>query len=240
MEVGAVDYQLCPLNLNCDKCDFYSEMAQGCHHAIAQKTTPSYITFQKPRPEGITFKPGYQYLHGHFWFKHIARNRVLVGIDDILWKMFCPPKAIILSDPGTQILKENCFAWVIIPHGIVYLKMPLSGRVLNHNPLITENNNQLSELKYVDAEAKWFLALEVDEKELQTFESLTKQEYIDRVKADCERIYQTVSGMYADGSAPTSDQHPYPEPEAERLVLGEKGDFTALLKKTTANHATIQ
>jgi len=239
MEVGAVEYQLCPLNLNCEQCDFYAEMSQGCHRPADSGNNQKYITFQKPKPETITFQAGYQYLPGHFWFKHIAKNRIIVGMDDILWNLVCPPQAIILSDPGTQIQKGNCFAWIVIPHGIVYMKMPFSGHVLHHNHFITRKETLLSELRYTAVEDKWFLALEVDENELQSVDLLTKQEYSDCVRHDCDRIYQTVSASYARHTPLKLGSNSFPEPEAERLVLG-KADFTELLKKTTANLATIR
>jgi glycine cleavage system H lipoate-binding protein len=238
MEVGAVEYQLCPLNLNCEKCDFYKKMSQGCHQASEPDNGQHYITFQKPKAEYITFQAGYQYLSGHFWFKHIAKNQVLIGMDDILWKMVCPPKGIILTDPGTQIQKGSCFAWILIPHGIIFLKMPFSGLVLYHNQELFQSEF-LGDLRHTSCEDKWFLALEVKENELQSINSLTKQEYTECVLHDCEKIYETVNNTYSALSPPSDNLAILSEPKAERLIL-EKHNFIELLKKTTLNQATIR
>lgn len=238
MEAGAVEYQLCPLNLNCEKCDFYAQMTQGCHQASSTADDQKYITFQKPKIEDVSFQPGYQYLPGHFWFKHTSKNRMLMGMDDLLWKMMCPPKGIILTDPGTHIQRGSCFAWVVIPNAIVYLKMPLEGLVLNHNPQLDENGLSLNELRNMPVEEKWFLALEVNETDLQSVDSLTKQEYTNHVRQDCEKIYQTVNMGYSKHSSSPSDQVEFREPEADRLIL-KKQTFITLLNILTVNLVTI-
>ncbi len=238
MEAGAVEYQLCPLNLNCEKCDFYLQMTQGCHQPRESADYPKYITFQKPKIEKVTFQPGYQYLPGHFWFKHISKNQMLVGMDDLLWKMVCPPKGIILTDPGTHLQRGSCFAWIIIPNGIVYLKMPLEGRVIKHNPNLDDKRLILSELREIPAEDKWFLALEVNQDDLKSIESLTKHEYTNHVRQDCDKIYQMVNSGYSKHSSSPSSMLEYGEPEAERLIL-EKQTFIALLNNLTVNLVTI-
>ncbi len=239
MEAGAVDYQLCPLNLNCEQCDFYLKMSRGCQQPGELTDSRNFISFQKPKIENIHFKAGYQYLPGHFWFKHISKNQLLVGMDDILWKLVCPPEGIILSDPGTHILRGSCFAWIIIPHGIIYLKTPLEGRVLRHNPILDKQELKLDELRTIPVEDKWFLALEVAENDLQSIEALTKQEYTDMVQQDCENIYQTVNNNYSEHASSSTDQPQYAEPEAERLIL-EKQNFITLLNKVSGDLLTIR
>lgn len=239
MEAGAVEYQLCPLNLNCEKCDFYAEMASGCRLPVVADTSHKYIAFRKPKLKDMTFHPGYQYLPGHFWFKHMAKNQIRVGMDDVLWSMVCPPEGIIFTDPGTQIQKDSCFAWIIISHGIVYLKMPLEGRVIANNPQMVDKNLKLSELRYTAVEDKWLLDLEANEEDLQSIAWLTQKEYIDLVSKDCETIYQTVDNNYSK-NLPSSPQNlSLYEPEAERLIL-EKTNFIKLLKNITSNLATTR
>ena len=239
MEAGAVEYQLCPLNLNCEKCDFYKEMASGCHLPAQTDNNHKYIAFRKPKLEDVTFQPGYQYLPGHFWFKHVAKNQIRVGMDDVLWSMVCPPEGIIFTDPGTQLRKDSCFAWIIIPHGIVYLKTPMTGRILSHNPKMVDKNLKLNELRYTAVEDKWLLDLEADDADFQSLGWLTQKEYTALVRKDCETIYQTVDTNYSKHLPSSTQKLSLYEPEAERLIL-EKTNFIELLKNITVNLATTR
>ena len=239
MEAGVVEYQLCPLNLNCEKCDFYHKMSHGCNQPTDPVINQKFITFQKPKIENCGFQAGYQYLPGHFWFKHVAKNRVLLGMDDILCKMVCPPEGIIQADPGTHLQKGNCFAWIIIPNGIVYLKMPITGLVLAHNPILTMPGQRFKDLRDTPIEDKWLLSLEIDRAELSLTDSLTKKEYMVHALEDCENIYQTVQKNYLKHVSSAGEDTDNFEPEADRLIL-EKVNYLQLLKNITLNYATIR
>jgi len=238
MEAGAVEYQMCPLNLNCDHCDFYHEMASGYKTFSRSSTDPTYVTFQKPYPSLIDFIPGIQYLPGHFWVKHIARDRVILGLDDLIWKLLHPLKAVILSDPGTHISTQSCFAWVVVPTGIVYLKIPVTGVVCKQNDLFSRSQQLRADLKQMSVEDKWLLDININPDDFSNLHLLSKEEYLKSVEQDCNNIYGAVSEQY-HAAMTLNGGGQFEEPAGDRLIL-EKHNFSTLLKDSTQNGANMR
>lgn len=185
MDAGAVAYQLCPLKQNCELCDFHKEMVRGCRtHSIARKA--SLVTMKVPEESVIHFVPGLQYLPGHFWYRRIADGKIRIGIDKFLWQLFSAAQKVVTPEDKTTLRANQCFAWLLLGGGIIYLRTPIPGRILGSNPLFLNQDIEDAHLYLSPEPELWLLELEVSD--LSGFENLTREKYINQTQHDYRRF----------------------------------------------------
>lgn len=223
MEAGAVEYQLCPLKLNCDLCEFHQEMISGSK-TQAQLSDASRFPIRIPDTSILEFTAGVQFLQGHFWYKRVARGRIQLGIDSFLWQLFSSLKKVITPKLNAQILAKQCFGWLLIEGGIVYLKSPIQGSILRINPLFLQESIHDPHLYLVPQADLWLVEMEVDE--LEEHERLTKDGYLSMVASSKAQFDALIEGDHS--SSPT--------PRNSRL---DKNGFSIFIKSISADHIYI-
>ncbi|MCF7825608.1 MAG: hypothetical protein K9M55_00160 [Candidatus Marinimicrobia bacterium] len=186
MDAESVEYQLCPLKQNCDLCDFHREMMRGCRRpGIKAETTT--IDIKNPEVSVIQFTPGLQFTHRHFWIKRTGKGKIRLGIDAFLWQYFSSVQKIITPKVNTALLQKQCFSWLQLEDDIIYLRTPVSGQILQSNPLFSSNQIQDTYLYMSPEEELWFVELEVDENSLE-LEYLRRDEYLKLAEEDLDRF----------------------------------------------------
>lgn len=185
MDAKSVEYQLCPLNQNCDLCDFHKQMMRGCRPGKTAESTT--IDIRKPEATVIQFTPGLQFLNRHFWIKRTGEGKVHLGIDAFLLQILSSVQKIITPKVTTPLLQRQCFAWLQLEDEIIYLRMPIPGRIIQSNPLFDSQQIQDRHLYLSPEEDLWLLELELDDNVLE-IEFLCKDDYLNQAKEDIDRF----------------------------------------------------
>ncbi|MBT4033422.1 MAG: hypothetical protein HOB84_01645 [Candidatus Marinimicrobia bacterium] len=185
MDAESVDYQLCPLNQNCDLCDFHKQMMRGCRPGKTAESTT--IDIRKPEATVIQFTPGLQFLNRHFWIKRTGKGKVHLGIDAFLFQILSSVQKIITPKNNSLLVQRQCFAWLQLEDEIIYLRTPIPGRIIHTNPLFDSKQMQDTQLYLSPEEDLWLLELELDEGSLE-IEFLCKDDYMNQAKKDIGRF----------------------------------------------------
>jgi len=187
MDAEAVPYQLCPLKQNCDSCDFHKEMMAGCQGHFSRRNT-ALMTLRDPDEVLIQFHPGLQYIPGHYWYKRTGSGKIQIGLDAFIWQILSSTHEVLAPSTNTFLAKNQCFSWLLIKGGIVYLKTPFKGTVININPVF-HSGSPLNPSLFLSPEPDlWFMELEVSEEDVKSCDTYTKQGFIDQVKHDHEKL----------------------------------------------------
>ncbi|MCF7808752.1 MAG: hypothetical protein K9M49_03545 [Candidatus Marinimicrobia bacterium] len=186
MEAGVVEYQLCPLKKNCDVCDFHEEMIRGCR--FQERSEGRILLTRKPDATLSQFQPGLQYLNGHFWYKRVGDKRIRIGIDNFLWQLFTSVHKVVFPQNGGQIVANQCFCWMLLSGGMIYVKTPFSGKIQNINPRFMGENLFASQLYLEPDNELWLLELETFDEKL--IPSLSRELYLQGVDQDCSKFGQ--------------------------------------------------
>ncbi|MEA3287052.1 MAG: hypothetical protein U9Q77_06720 [Candidatus Marinimicrobia bacterium] len=225
MEAGVVDYQLCPLKQNCDLCDFHKEMIRGCRTQFSESTSAK-IGLRYPDDSVLQFQPGLQYLDGHFWYRRTAAGRLRLGIDSFLWQLFSSIQKVITPKNGSILVQDQCFSWLLLEGGIIYLKTPIQGQILEINPFFQTGEIKDTHLYLAPENELWILELE--ESEQQKYHSLSKDQYFAQAEEDCNKFHKLIQ-------TPGSPEQ-FTHPRTSHLT---KNDFSKYLQSITDNHAFI-
>ncbi len=185
MDAESVEYQLCPLNQNCDLCDFHQEMIRGCHPGKTAES--STIEIRNPEATVIQFTPGLQFINRHFWLKRTGEGRVYLGLDAFLLQILSSAQKIITPKVTTPLVQKQCFAWLQLENDIIFLRTPISGTIINTNPRFNSQGTLNSHLYLGPEEDLWLLELEMDESELE-LEFLCMNDYMKQAKEDIKRF----------------------------------------------------
>jgi len=185
MEAGAVDYQLCPLNLNCDQCDFYVEMTSGNHPAHHNQAS-KLINLGLPRITELDFLAGLQYLRGHLWYKHIGAGLIQLGIDRFLWQLFSSPRKITTPAAGAKLADEQCLTWLQFDEVIVYIKAPFPSQIVQVNQLFQAPDLAGLQAPLVPLDELWLLELKVNH--LEHLQLLSKVDFSKMNQTDHARL----------------------------------------------------
>ncbi len=199
MDAGAVEYQLCPLKQNCELCDFHKEMARGCR-THSREGNVSQVNVKAPSESALNFIPGLQYLPGHFWFKRVADGRIRVGIDAFLWQLFSSIHKVVTPEDKTILIQNQCFSWLLLGSGIIYLRTPIPGIIIRTNPIFLEQTLEVPHLHLSPESDLWLIELEVGD--LVGFEYLTKDQYLNQTRDDCQRFRNLNSPREQDSQIP--------------------------------------
>ena len=186
MDAESVEYQLCPLNQNCDQCDFNKEMMKRSHRP-GYKTNPTFLQVRNPESSVIQFTPGLQFINRHFWIKRTGKGKVHLGMDAFMWQIFSSVQKILTPKLGTSLLQKQCFAWLQLEDDIIYLRTPVPGTILQVNPMFNATHIQDTHIYLSPEEDLWFVELALDESSFK-IESLRKDEYLKLAKEDIHRF----------------------------------------------------
>lgn len=186
MDAKSVEYQLCPLNQNCDLCDFHKEMMRGCRRP-ANNAESKTLNLLSPESSSIQFTPGLQFTHRHFWIKRTGKGKMSLGIDAFLWQLFSSVQKIITPKTYTSLVEKQCFSWLQLEDDIIFLRSPIAGRILQSNPMFNSEQIQDSHLYMSPEEDLWLVELAVDEATLK-LEYLRRDEYLNLIEEDILRF----------------------------------------------------
>ena len=225
MEAGAVEYQLCPLKQNCDLCDFHKEMIRGCRTDFP-KSTSAKLGLRYPDDSVLQFQPGLQYLNGHFWYRRIAAGRIRLGIDAFLWQLFSLVQKVITPKSKSILIKDQCFSWLVLAGGIIYLRTPIPGEIMEVNPFFQTGEIKDSHLYLAPESELWIM--EMEESEHENYDCLSQDRYFAQARQDCDKFNKLVKGYgHSENFIP---------PGISRL---KKSDFSKYLRSISNDHAFI-
>lgn len=225
MEAGAVEYQLCPLKQNCDLCDFHKEMIRGCRTHFSQSTSAK-LGLRYPDDSVIQFQPGLQYLKGHFWYRRIAAGRIRLGIDAFLWQLFSSIQKVITPKNRTSLVQDQCFSWLLLEGGIIYLRTPIPGQIKEVNPFFQTGDIKDTHLYLAPENELWIMELEEDEQ--LNYDSLSRDQYFAQAKEDCHKFHKLIQ-------TPGQSEN-FTPPRISQL---NKNEFSKYLQTISNNHAFI-
>jgi len=196
MDAKAVEYQLCPLKQNCDRCDFHQRMMKGGQHAPSKD--PAVVQVRKPEAAVLHFTPGIQYLHRHLWIRRSGETRVQLGMDTFLWQIFSTVQKVITASKGTELHSGQCCTWLQLKDQIIYLRTPAAGRIVQTNPLFDTESIHDHHL-YLEPEAElWFIEMDTPiDALLPHYHS--KEIYLQQVNQDVRR-FDRFSGDLGESS----------------------------------------
>jgi len=225
MDAGAVEYQLCPLKLNCDLCDFHKEMIRGCR-THSSRSVSTMLGIRCPDDSVVQFQPGLQYLEGHFWFKRIAAGRIQLGIDAFLWHLFSSFHRLLTPKNTPVLIQDQCFGWLLLEGGIIYLRTPIAGKVVAVNPFFLAEEIKDTHLYLAPEHELWIVELEVSTP--NKFTSLSRDQYTSQAKEDCSK-FENINRVQDDSELSTRFRYP-------RM---DKREFSKYLLMISDNHAFI-
>ncbi len=217
MEAGSVDYQLCPLNQNCDLCDFHKEMMRGCRTRVPQNNT-SGIMIRNPGESVAEFTPGLQYINRHFWYKRVSERRIRLGIDSFLWHLFASVHKIVTPEIRTTLIEGQCFSWLQLDDGIIYLRTPVSGQIIQSNPLFLAHELSDSHLYLTPAKDLWFVELESSEQTTR-LECHPRDEYLSQTRLDLEKLNMLIQTQTDEKQVQLTRKFQLPKNELSKYLL---------------------
>jgi glycine cleavage system H protein len=157
MTAGVISFKLCPLDYACEHCDFDEAMRSQ----VRSKQRRSKVKRDRFRvsvpPEGIaassadlkkplffTFSAGEidegSYLHAtHLWLRRVEGQTWKLGIDKLLAYVLPPAEEMEFYGLDAKVLDNQLFGKVHTQAGTVPLAAPLSGRVVQTNPGLSES-----------------------------------------------------------------------------------------------------
>jgi glycine cleavage system H protein len=173
MTAGVISFKLCPLDYDCEQCDFDEVMRSQ----VKLKRKSSMAKRHKPETlvplEGVcgdlkesllffTFSPGEvdeeSYLHpAHLWAHQVENGKWRLGIGKLLAYVLPPPVKVEVYDQETKVVQNQLLGKIHTQTGIVPLTAPLSGFMVRTNSRLS----QQPELVQHDPDGEGWLA-EID------------------------------------------------------------------------------
>ena len=172
MTAGVISFKLCPLDYDCDHCDFDEVMRSQVRSKRARprvkKHEPKTLTpsesistssIDSRIPLFFTFAAGEVdeelYLHpAHLWARRVEDQKWKLGIGKLLAYVLPPPVEVELYDLNTKVIQNQLFGKVRTEAGVVPLTTPLSGVLVRTNPRLS----QRPELVQQDPDGEGWLA----------------------------------------------------------------------------------
>jgi len=174
MTAGVISFKLCPLNYDCEHCDFDEVMRSqvrsgGVSSRVKRHKPPAVVPseiLEGSRSESkksllfFTFSVGKveegRYLHpSHLWIRHAGDQRWRLGIDGLLAYVLPPPVKVELYDLDKNVIQNQAFGKIHTQVGTVFLTVPLSGRLVQKNSRLA----QCPELAQQDPYGEGWLAM---------------------------------------------------------------------------------
>ena len=155
MTAGVISFKLCPFYYDCEHCDFDKVMQVQTRPGelkpkvkrympkTALRSETAYTTDIEREEPFFTFSVGEidEQLHihpTHLWARHEYNNTWKVGIDKLLAYILPSPVKVELYRPNQEIIQEEAFGRILTEAGTVFVTAPLSGRLVQTNPKLTQ------------------------------------------------------------------------------------------------------
>jgi glycine cleavage system H protein len=155
MTAGVISFKLCPFYYDCENCDFDKVMRVQTRPGGLKTNVKRYMPKPALRSESaytteieseeyfFTFSVGEidEQLHihpSHFWARHEYDHTWKVGVDKLLAYILPPPVKVELYRPNQEIIQEEVFGRILTEAGTVFVTAPLSGRLVQTNPRVTQ------------------------------------------------------------------------------------------------------
>lgn len=174
MTAGVVSFKLCPLNYDCEHCDFDKAMRSQ----VRSRKMSSKIKRHRPETPAqsetlrrsssdlkktllfFTFSVGELdqglYLHpSHLWVRRIEGQKWRVGVDKLLAYILPPPTKLELDDLNKDVFQDQVFGKILTQAGTVFLTVPISGRLVQKNSRLAQH----PELVQQDPDGEGWLAM---------------------------------------------------------------------------------
>ena len=180
MTAGVISFKLCPLDYDCEHCDFdevmrsqvkskrkRSRVTEDKAEVMASGQTVAAGRVDSERPTFFTFSAGKAdpglYLHPtHLWVRQLEDGKWKLGIDDLLAYVLPAVAGVEFNGSGTTKKKNQLLGKIHTEAGTVPLATPLSGRLLEINPLLRERPQTVQEDPYGNG---WLVLMESSPKE---------------------------------------------------------------------------
>jgi glycine cleavage system H protein len=155
MTAGVISFKLCPLDYDCEHCDFdeamrsqvrskhrRSKVKRDRSRVSAGQESPRASNVDSKKPLFFTFSAGEVdkglYLDPtHLWLRRVEGQTWKVGIDKLLAYVLPPAEEMELYGLDTKLLENQLFGKVHTQAGTVPLAAPLSGRLVERNPRLS-------------------------------------------------------------------------------------------------------
>jgi glycine cleavage system H protein len=189
MTAGVISFKLCPLNYDCEHCDFDEVMrsqvrSTGGRNRVKRRKPETPAPSERlpltnsdsdKHPLFFTFLVGEVdeglYLHPtHLWVSRAENQKWMLGIDKLLAYVLPPVVEVELYGSNTKVLQNQLLGKVHTQGGTVPLTAPLSGRLVQANPKLADRPELVQQDPYGEgwlAEVNWFQ----DHSELENFYS---------------------------------------------------------------------
>lgn len=157
MTAGVISFKLCPLNYDCEHCDFdeamRSQVRSGGVSSRDKRHKPkTLVPLERPPMPGsdskkpllfFTFSIGEVeeglYLHpSHLWARQAGDHRWRLGIDELLAYVLPPPVKVELYDLDKDVIQNQVFGKIHTQVGTVFLTVPLSGCLVQKNSRLAQ------------------------------------------------------------------------------------------------------
>jgi glycine cleavage system H protein len=176
MTAGVISFKLCPLNYDCEHCDFDKVMRLQARSTglkskekrdifeTAIRAENTHTTILNTKESFFTFSVGEfderLHLHPtHLWARLENEHTWKVGVDQLLAYVLPPPVRIELHSPNQVLIQEQTFGALLTEAGAVFVPVPLSGRLVQVNPNLAEEPKLLQQDPYGEgwlAMIDWF------------------------------------------------------------------------------------
>jgi len=213
MLAGVVDYKLCDRQYDCDECPFDAAIRDGAHAHRGLDPTAETDPLGRINVQGYELTPMLFYHPYHVWARIEDAGSVRIGLDDFGQRLMGRVYATELPTPGTMV-SQGVACWRVAHHaGDTSIAAPVSGRVLQVNPSLSQHPSLINRDPYGEG---WVLViqpahLEQDLKQLY-YGGKVEQWY----ERDIEKLYRAMSDLLAsslpavgatmqDGGSPIKD-----------------------------------
>jgi glycine cleavage system H protein len=176
MTAGVISFKLCPLNYDCEHCGFDQAMrsqvsSRGARSKVKRQKGKDLATSEAPRmavgdsrkvPAFFTFSVGdvggELYLHPtHLWMLRLGDQKWILGIDELLAYVLPRPSEVELYGLNSKVIQSQLVGKVHTSVGTIPLAVPLSGRVVQINPLLGQTPELLQQDPYGEG---WLATME--------------------------------------------------------------------------------
>ena len=170
MNAGVISYKLCDYNFNCDYCPLDIVLRKTTQHAPEPvdpqigRTVEIELPTDLPEDVARLLRPyaairlaeDVLYSAEHLWVRSFNRKLSLVGLDSFLASLLPATASIVLSAQNAHVERGRPFGWVYTHHKALPLLAPLSGTVLRHNRLLSDD---LTLVKENNHDLGWLISL---------------------------------------------------------------------------------
>ena len=158
MTAGVISFKLCPLNYDCEHCDFdevmRSQVRSKGESSRVKKHKPQDLVPSERLPMSnsdskkpllfFTFSVGEVeeglFLHpSHLWVRQAEGQRWRLGIDKLLAYVLPPPVKVELYDLDKDVIQNQVFGKIHTQVGTVFLTVPISGRLIQKNSRLAQH-----------------------------------------------------------------------------------------------------